>query len=96
MVNRVMITMHIISYLAIIVVNALSYLFISVRAYEITAICDLAVISMCSVIFGLIVNQILTKIQAITSYSESIAHSLMNAAAASDLVNQGRQSMNVA
>jgi hypothetical protein len=80
-----MITMHIVSYLAIIIVNTLQFVqYDSSRVCEITTICYLAVISICTVIFGLIVNKIVNKIQAITSYSESIASSLMTAAAGSD------------
>ncbi len=88
--------MHIVAYLTIITVNALQIwaLFGNLRAFEITIICLLAVYSICNAIFGLILNQIVTKIQAITSYSESIAHSLMTAAVASDLVNQARLSLN--
>ncbi len=94
MVNKVMITMHIVAYLAIIIVNALKLLSRGLRVYKIETICLLAVYCVCTVIFGLIVNQIVTKIQAFSSYSESIAHTLMTAAAATDLVNQGRQSIN--
>ncbi len=93
MVNKVMITMHIVTYLFIIVVNAIQFLtfFVgSLRTYEIISICLLVVLCVCTAIFGLIVNRIVTKIQAISSYSKSIAHSLMTAAAASDSVNQGR------
>ena len=59
MVSKVMIIMHIVAYLAIIIVNALSYvtyLMDGLRAWEITTICNLAVISVCTVIMGLIVN----------------------------------------
>ena len=53
-----MIIMHIIAYLAIIIVNALSYFFYyrGLKGYEISTICLLAVTSVCNVIFGLIVN----------------------------------------
>ncbi len=57
MVNKVMIIMHIVAYLVIIISNALSYVgFDGLRAFEILAICNLAVNSVCTVIFGLIVN----------------------------------------
>ncbi len=58
MVKKVMIIMHTVAYLAIIIVNVLSYLTYndSLRAYEISVICTLAVYSVCTVIFGLIVN----------------------------------------
>ena len=57
MVERVMILMHIVAYLAVIIVNALSYVrYKRLRGYEISEICLLAVYSVCSVIFGLILN----------------------------------------
>ena len=57
MVNKVMIIMHIVANLVIIISNALSYVsFDGLRAFEILAICNLAVYSVCTVIFGLIVN----------------------------------------
>ncbi len=58
MVNKVIIIMHIIAYLAIIVVNALAYLTYSrgLRAFVIDCYCNLAIYSACTVIFGLIVN----------------------------------------
>ncbi len=58
MVNRKMISMHIVAYLAIIIVNAFQYLAYNrgLIAYEIANICLLAVYSVCTVIFGLIVN----------------------------------------
>jgi hypothetical protein len=56
--NKVIITMHIVAYLAIILVNLLSSPSYSpkFRAFEIRNICGLAVFSMCTAIFGLIVN----------------------------------------
>ncbi len=58
MVNKVMIIMHIVAYLAIIIVNVLAYATYndSLRKYEISTICNLAVYSVCTVIFGVIVN----------------------------------------
>jgi hypothetical protein len=58
MVNKPMIIMHIIAYLALIIVNVLAYFFYfgTSGAYEISAICNLAVYSVCTLIFGLIVN----------------------------------------
>ncbi len=58
MVNQVMIIMHIVAYLVIIIANVLAYAGYndSLRAYEIVNMCNLAVFSMCTVIFGLIVN----------------------------------------
>jgi hypothetical protein len=46
------------------------------------------------VIFGLLVNALVTKIQAIATDSESIASSLIRASEISDLVNQLRPSVN--
>jgi hypothetical protein len=59
MANKVMIIMHIVAYLSIIISNANSYVTFSkstLRAYEISTICNLAVYSVCTVIFGVIVN----------------------------------------
>ncbi len=59
MVNKSMIIMHIVAYLVIIISNALSYGSYSkdtLRSYEIIYICNLAVYSVCTVIFGVIVN----------------------------------------
>ena len=54
-----MIIMHIVAYLVIIISNALSYGSYSkdtLRSYEIIYICNLAVYSVCTVIFGVILN----------------------------------------
>ena len=59
MVNQVMMIMHIVAYLAIIISNVLWYVAYNkdgLRAYEISAMCNLAVFSVCTVIFGVIVN----------------------------------------
>ncbi len=58
MVNKVMIIMHIVAYMVIIISNALSYVAYSdgSRAIEISVICNMAVYSVCTVIFGMIVN----------------------------------------
>jgi hypothetical protein len=61
MVSKVVIIMHIVAFLFIIIVNALYYLFYydgSSRALglEISVICNLAVYSVCTVIFGVIVS----------------------------------------
>ncbi len=58
MVKKVMIIMHIVAYLFIIITNVLSSACnrVSFRAFEISAICNLGVYSVCTVIFGLIVN----------------------------------------
>ena len=56
--------MHIVAYLVIVVVNALQTMeyFGSLTAYEISSICNLVVYFVCTLIFGLIVNTIATKI----------------------------------
>ena len=63
--NKVMIVMHIVAYLFIILVNivqtAAFYKFGS-RAFEITTYCDFVVYFVCTLIFGLIVNTMVTKI----------------------------------
>ena len=54
-----MIIMHIVAYLVIIIANVLSYGAYSrnsLRAFEIYYMCNLAVYSVCTVIFGVIVN----------------------------------------
>jgi hypothetical protein len=53
-----MFIMHILAYLAIIMMNALAYFTVNrnLRAYEIESICLLAVYSVYNVIFNLIVN----------------------------------------
>ncbi len=67
--------------MAIIIVNALPYLFINrgLEAYEILCILNLVVYSICTLIFGVIVNIIVTKIvKAKISESDSIANVLTN------------------
>lgn len=65
LVNKLMIVMHIVAYLFIILVNivqtAAFYKFGS-RAFEITTYCDFVVYFVCTLIFGLIVNTMVTKI----------------------------------
>ncbi len=65
MVNKVMLVMHIVAYLFIIVVNAVQTVYtvrVDFRKYEISTICGFVVYFVCTLIFGLIVNQIVTKI----------------------------------
>ena len=64
MAKKVTIIMHIVAYLVIVVVNALQTMeyFGSLTAYEISSICNLVVYFVCTLIFGLIVNTIATKI----------------------------------
>ena len=72
MVNKVMITLHIVFYLAIIIVNASQFLFINdnLKESEISTVCLLVVYSVCSLIFGLIVNTIVTRIVNATNSEE--------------------------
>ena len=54
-----MIIMHIVAYLATIIVNILVYVIYfksGLRAYEITIMCYFSAYSVCTVIFGLILN----------------------------------------
>jgi hypothetical protein len=70
LVNKAMIVLHIVAYLFIIVVNIVqspAYFKDSLRAYEIMTICSLVVYFFCTLIFGLIVNTIVTKIIAADS-----------------------------
>ena len=62
--NKVMIVMHIVAYLFIIAVNIVQAAFYKggLRMFEITTICCLVVYFVCTLIFGLIVNTIVTKI----------------------------------
>jgi hypothetical protein len=70
MVNKVMISLHIVFYLAIIIVNASQFLLIenTLKESEISTVCLLVVYSVCSLIFGLIVNTIVTRIINATNF----------------------------
>jgi hypothetical protein len=59
-----MIAMHIVDYLAIIISDAIQYFYDnrSLRAFEISTICLMAISFVSSLIFALIVNTIVTKI----------------------------------
>ncbi len=79
--NKVTIIMHIVAYLFIIIVNPLQLMLYqkgSLRANETSTICYLVVYFVCTLIFGLIVNTIVTKIENATSFAESTSSSLMN------------------
>ncbi len=78
MANKVMILMHIVAYLFIIVANVVQIVYFTLarsrlRGFEISTICFLIVNSACSLIFGLLVNAIVNKIQEIKTDFESIA-----------------------
>jgi len=67
--NKISMTMHILAYLVIIIVDA-SLTFtavadgsVSLRAYKIAAISTTVVYAVCTLIFGLILNTIITKVQ---------------------------------
>ena len=82
LVNKMLILSHIVAYLFIILVNisqtAASYKG-GLRAFEISTICSLGVYSVCDLIFGLIVNTIVTKIIAADNQrSQSITSSLIS------------------
>ncbi len=65
MANKVMIIMHIVAYLLIIISNAIcnvAFYKDGLRAIEISYICNISVSSVCTVIFCVIVNQLVTKI----------------------------------
>ena len=64
MAKKVPIIMHIVAYLFIIIGNALQTMraFSSLKTFEIATICNLVVFFVCTLIFGLIVNTIVTKI----------------------------------
>ncbi len=81
LVKKVLILLHIVAYMFIILVNisqtAATYKG-GLRAFQISTICLLAVYSVCDLIFGLIVNTILTKIIAADNQSSlSITSSLI-------------------
>ena len=89
--NKITISLHIFAYLAIIIVNVLPYLFINrgLAAYEILCICNLVVYSVCTLIFGVIVNIIVTKIvKAKISESDTIANVLTNLNTTSHLLRE--------
>ena len=89
--NKITISLHIFAYLALIIVNALPYLFINrgLEAYEILCICNLVVYSVCTLIFGVIVNIIVTKIvKAKISESDTIANVLTNLNTTSHLLRE--------
>ena len=64
MANKVTIMMHIVAYLFIIIVKALQFVLYygSWRAYEISSICAFVVFFVCTLIFCLIVNTMVTRI----------------------------------
>ena len=78
--NKITITMHIFAYLFLVIANAIEYVTYfkdGLKAYEISVICNLVVYSICTLIFGIIVNQIATKLMAITEQSETVNRPLM-------------------
>jgi len=85
--------MHIVFYLAIIIIDLIRSCIPTDTHVEAAAICDiirLAVYSVCSVIFGMIVNSLSTKILAITAnLKHTKPPSLMSEEAATNLVYEG-------
>ncbi len=73
-----MIIIHIVAYLVIIIMNVLSYVGYykdGLRAIKILAMCDFTVYSVCSMIFGVIVHQLVTKIwKSVHTQSPSLDH----------------------
>jgi len=69
MVNKVIISVHFFDYLVIIISNIFTsyYAPTEIRDYEISYIGNIAIIFVCNVIFGLIINQLATKIIAMTT-----------------------------
>jgi hypothetical protein len=64
LVNKLMIVLHIVAYLFIIIVNIVqtAAYYKGGKVYEITSICFFVVYFVCTLIFGLIVNTMVTKI----------------------------------
>jgi len=69
MVNKVIISVHFFDYLVIIISNIVGGLYAptEIRDLEISIICNIAIIFVCNVIFGLIINQLASKIMAMTN-----------------------------
>jgi len=69
--NKVVITMHIIAYFLIMIFNILFAFYynfnVNNKGLKITAIFGIVVYFICNLIFGLIVNTIVTKIAAATN-----------------------------
>jgi hypothetical protein len=82
MANKTMITMHIVAYLLIIIVDIVQEFvlvsFTDFLTYEIVTILEVIVYAVCDLIFGLIVNTIVTKIVKATHAAESDKLTLMN------------------
>ena len=82
-----MIAVHFFDYFVIIVSDVVTTLNPAndLRAYVIIESCNLAVISVDNLIFGLIISQLATKVLAITANStQTLARSLMDAPAPTD------------
>jgi len=79
--NKAIIVMHIFSYLFIIIANPIQVMTASnAKAYEISSICLIVVYFVCNLIFGLIVNTIVAKIEKATNFIESTSSSLIESA----------------
>lgn len=97
MVNKLIVTMHIIAYLLIIIVDIITSLLAlgknNLREFEISQICNLAVYSLCNLLFGVIVYQLANKILAINAFSESSGSSLIAATETTVKLNLTRKSI---
>jgi len=81
--NKVIILMHIVAYLFLIIVDIIQNVIAvnqnyGYKAYEISTICNLVIYFVCTLIFGLIVNTIVTKIEIATNLAESTNSSLID------------------
>jgi len=75
--NKVIIIMHIVAYLFIIIVDItlnVTAVNFRLKAKEISTICNLVIYFVCTLIFGLIVNTIVTKIELATNLAESTVY----------------------
>ena len=77
--NKVIIIMHIVAYLFVIITNVVQGFFsYNLRTYKISIICAFVVYFVCTLIFGLIVNTIVVKIEIATKSTGSPISSLSN------------------
>jgi len=80
MVNKVIITVHVLDYLILIIIAIVAtYTPITeLRAAKIFRICDLTIYSVCDVIFGLIIYRLASNINTITASTQTVAQPLMD------------------
>jgi len=89
MVNKFVITIHILDYLILIISDSSETFFPNenTEAYKISVFCNIAVITVCNVVFGLIINQLATNVLVICNYYPSHPETLIDVPAPSDFVN---------